>query len=175
MSSQKTIEFRASIAPIMSGIRTGGDGLRLTLDIPESDVKDAVALIALRNCPLLVTIAVDGSPASTRIERPSENGKPKSKSKKEAKGPYSEFWRQMVLRGVKNNLDLQDFLNCSIENVWDALHERFEVDTMATVSPIEWDEFVSKNHLNPGLIDISRNAALEASINMAKQQAGNKN
>lgn len=54
-----TLTFRASIAPIMSGIRVGLDGMRLQLDIPESDMSKAAALLALRGVGLLVTVAVE--------------------------------------------------------------------------------------------------------------------
>jgi hypothetical protein len=48
--------IRAIIAPIMSGIKTGGDGMRVQLDIPESEMGEAVKLIAWRQRVLIVTI-----------------------------------------------------------------------------------------------------------------------
>jgi hypothetical protein len=48
--------FRASIPPIMSGIKTGSDGMRLQLDIPESDMGEAVKLLAMRGMRLVVTV-----------------------------------------------------------------------------------------------------------------------
>lgn len=36
--------FRASIPAIMSGIKTGGDGMRVQFDIPESDMGEAAKL-----------------------------------------------------------------------------------------------------------------------------------
>lgn len=48
--------FRASIPPIMSGIKTGGDGLRFQLDVPESDMAEAIKLLTMRGKVLLVTI-----------------------------------------------------------------------------------------------------------------------
>ena len=50
--------FRASIPPIMSGIKTGGDGMRVQFDIPESDMPEAIKLIMMRGKILLVTIEV---------------------------------------------------------------------------------------------------------------------
>ena len=50
--------FRASIPPIMSGIKTGGDGMRVQFDIPESDMPEAVKLLTMRGKVLLVTVEV---------------------------------------------------------------------------------------------------------------------
>jgi hypothetical protein len=50
--------FRASIPPIMSGIKTGSDGMRLQLDIPETDMPEAVKLLAMRGKRLVVTVEV---------------------------------------------------------------------------------------------------------------------
>ena len=48
--------FRASIPPIMSGIKTGGDGMRVQFDIPESAMAQAVKLLTMRGKVLLVTV-----------------------------------------------------------------------------------------------------------------------
>lgn len=54
------ITFDASIPPIMSGIKTGGDGARVQFDIPESDMLAVLALIAMKGKRLEVTVkAVD--------------------------------------------------------------------------------------------------------------------
>jgi hypothetical protein len=50
--------FRASIPPIMSGIKTGGDGMRVQFDIPESDMGEAVKLLMMRGKVLLVSVEV---------------------------------------------------------------------------------------------------------------------
>jgi hypothetical protein len=50
--------FRASIPPIMTGIKTGGDGMRVQFDIPESDMGEAVKLLAMRGVVLIVTVKV---------------------------------------------------------------------------------------------------------------------
>ena len=50
--------FRASIPPIMSGIKTGGDGMRVQFDIPESDMPEAVKLLTMRGKVLRVTVEV---------------------------------------------------------------------------------------------------------------------
>ena len=48
--------FRASIPPIMSGIKTGGDGMRVQFDIPESDMGEAVKLLVMRGKVLTLTV-----------------------------------------------------------------------------------------------------------------------
>ena len=48
--------FRASIPPIMSGIKTGGDGMRVQFDIPESDMAEAVKLLMMRGKVLSITV-----------------------------------------------------------------------------------------------------------------------
>ena len=50
--------FRASIPPIMSGIKTGGDGMRVQFDIPESDMAEAVKLLTMRGKVLTITVTV---------------------------------------------------------------------------------------------------------------------
>lgn len=49
--------FRASIPPIQSAIKIGQDGLRLTLEVPESDMAAAPLLIGMRNKVLYCQIA----------------------------------------------------------------------------------------------------------------------
>jgi len=40
----------------MSGIKTGGDGMRVQFDIPESEMGEAAKLIAMRGKVLIVTV-----------------------------------------------------------------------------------------------------------------------
>ena len=54
--------FRASIPPIMSGIKVGTDGMRFQLDVPESDMGQAVKLLGMRGVVLRVTIEADSTP-----------------------------------------------------------------------------------------------------------------
>lgn len=42
----------------MTGIKTGGDGMRIQFDIPESDMGEAAKLLAMRGKRLLVTVAI---------------------------------------------------------------------------------------------------------------------
>ena len=50
--------FMATIPPIMSGIKTGGDGMRVQFDIDESNMGEAVKLIGMRGELLEVTVRV---------------------------------------------------------------------------------------------------------------------
>lgn len=61
MSDTITAKFRASIPPIMSGIKTGGDGMRVQFDIPESDMGEGAKLLIMRGKRLVVTVEVDAS------------------------------------------------------------------------------------------------------------------
>ena len=56
----QAITFRAAFPPIQSAIKRhgGGDGLRIQLDIHESDMADAIGLMALTNSVLEVTVRV---------------------------------------------------------------------------------------------------------------------
>ena len=58
------VTFRAAFPPIQGAIRvTGnGDGMRIQLDIPETELPNAVRLIAWRERVLRVTVEVDGEP-----------------------------------------------------------------------------------------------------------------
>jgi hypothetical protein len=53
-----TVSFLASFPPIQSAIKiTGnGDGMRIQLDIPESEMAEAAKLILYRQCIVRVTI-----------------------------------------------------------------------------------------------------------------------
>lgn len=52
------IRFRASLPPIQSAIKIGGDSMRVQLDVPGSDMQEAVALAALQGVVLCVTVEV---------------------------------------------------------------------------------------------------------------------
>ena len=52
-------KFRASIPPIMSGIKTGGDGMRVQFDIPETEMGEAAKLLAMRGKRLIVKVEID--------------------------------------------------------------------------------------------------------------------
>ena len=48
--------FLASFPPIMSAIRLGQDGMRLQFDVPETEMAQALKLLAWRDVVLKVTI-----------------------------------------------------------------------------------------------------------------------
>lgn len=58
-TSLSKANFIATIPPIMSGIKTGGDGMRVQFDVPESEMGEAAKLIGMRGKRLLVTVEVD--------------------------------------------------------------------------------------------------------------------
>ena len=54
------ISFTASVPDIMSAINISGQGaIRLKLDIPESEIAEAVKLVLLKNTAFRVTIDAD--------------------------------------------------------------------------------------------------------------------
>lgn len=57
-----SITFRASFPPIQSAIKVGSDGMRIQLDIPETEMGNAVELLALRGMVLRVTIEAEAKP-----------------------------------------------------------------------------------------------------------------
>jgi hypothetical protein len=50
--------FLASFPPIMTAIKVfgSGDGMRIQLDIPESEMGNALELLTMRQCVLRITI-----------------------------------------------------------------------------------------------------------------------
>ena len=58
MSELDTAVMSAFIPPLQSAIRTGGDGMRVTLEIPETEMGQAVKLVAMRGKRLKVTVEV---------------------------------------------------------------------------------------------------------------------
>lgn len=55
--SDDSTTFRASLPPIMSAIRAGGDGgVRIQLDIPDTDMAEVLRLLLWRDRVLLVTV-----------------------------------------------------------------------------------------------------------------------
>ena len=58
MTNFSMAKFKASIPPIMSGIKTGGDGMRVQFDIPEIEMGEAAKLLAMRGKRLVITVEV---------------------------------------------------------------------------------------------------------------------
>ena len=64
--------FRASFPPILSAIRMAGDGgMRVMLDVPESDMPEALKLLMWKGQVLIVTVGPeqgDAKPESRKIK-----------------------------------------------------------------------------------------------------------
>lgn len=58
MSDLDSAKFKASIPPIMSGIKTGGDGMRVQFDIPETEMSEGVKLLSMRGKRLMITVEI---------------------------------------------------------------------------------------------------------------------
>lgn len=54
-----TAQFLAALPPIQSAIKIGLDGMRVQFDIPESEMSEAVKLLAWRGRVLRVRVEVD--------------------------------------------------------------------------------------------------------------------
>jgi hypothetical protein len=55
------INFVASLPMIQSALSVGGDGARLKLDIPETDIAEVIKMVMLKGKAFKVTIEVDDS------------------------------------------------------------------------------------------------------------------
>lgn len=58
MSDSNKTTFFANFPAIQSAIKTGSDGMRIQLDIPESEMPHSAYLLNMRNVVLKVTIEV---------------------------------------------------------------------------------------------------------------------
>jgi hypothetical protein len=74
------VTFLASFPPIQSAIKVGQDGMRLQFDVPETEMGNAVELLAMRGVVLRVTVEPlqnrqeqhsDGQAMATRTKRKS--------------------------------------------------------------------------------------------------------
>ena len=50
------VEFIANFPPIMSAIKVGDDGMRITLDVSEAELANAIRIMAWRHLNLTVKI-----------------------------------------------------------------------------------------------------------------------
>lgn len=66
------VTFLGSIADTSTAIKVSGarEGLRLTLDIPETDIDAYLPLVALRGYPLRITIEIDSHAPLTLPDKP---------------------------------------------------------------------------------------------------------
>jgi hypothetical protein len=60
------IIFRAAFPAIQSAIKVGDAGMRIQLDVPESEMAQAVRLITLRDVVLRVTVEAENSGSGDR-------------------------------------------------------------------------------------------------------------
>jgi hypothetical protein len=56
MTDKDGATFLASFPPIQSAIKIGQDGMRIQLDIPETQMGNAIEVVQWRDCMLEVTI-----------------------------------------------------------------------------------------------------------------------
>ena len=57
MTGAESATFRASFPPVLSAIRMAGDGgMRIMLDIPETDMAEALKLLMWKGSVLRVTV-----------------------------------------------------------------------------------------------------------------------
>jgi hypothetical protein len=59
LTVREEITFLASLPPIASAILVGQDGMKVKLDIPESEMAQAVHLLTMRGKVLEVTVRLD--------------------------------------------------------------------------------------------------------------------
>jgi hypothetical protein len=66
------VTFLASLPPIQSAVKVSGngDGMRVQLDIPESEMANAVEFLAMRGVVLRVTVEIAEEPKGREINAP---------------------------------------------------------------------------------------------------------
>jgi hypothetical protein len=158
----KELKFRAIISPIMSAIKNGNDMMRVSIDIPKSDIQNAIGLIALSDVPLLISVKKDKNPWATKIEEVPEEKPSKQKKVKEPKGEFSSYWQAMFIAGFHNHPDLQEVLKVSrAEDVKPALKDLLGFDSLTFMSPDYFEEWARSENLH-SLITLSRQAVMKA-------------
>ena len=75
MSDMSKAVFSATIPPILSGIKTGGDGMRVQFDIPETDMGESAKLLMMRGKRLKVSVEVEVEPKRVKNEQRKYGGK----------------------------------------------------------------------------------------------------
>lgn len=79
------IEFLATVAPVSSALKFGGDAGRVTFEVPKHEIEKAVALIALQDVVLKVTVEV--------YERPKEEAGAKKEDGRSAERAVPQNFR----------------------------------------------------------------------------------
>lgn len=69
MSDETT--FRAAFPSIMSAIKVDGSGggMRIQFDVPESEMAEAIKLLAWRQCVLVVTVRPESSDEARKSKK----------------------------------------------------------------------------------------------------------
>lgn len=85
MSERRQVSFLASLPPIQSAVKVSGngDGMRVQIDVPESEMPNAIDLLAWRGKVLRVTVEVDSLKNSREqqdAKRETISTRPKRKS-----------------------------------------------------------------------------------------------
>lgn len=96
-----------------------------------------------------------------------------AKPKKEPAGPYGFYWEAMHHKDFTSFPDLQEALNCSAEQVHRELQGFFDTESLSTVSPRQFEGFVTDHGLNEGLITKSRNAEIAAATKIGQMEPTN--
>ena len=78
------IEFLATIPPIQSALKFGGDAARVTFEVPKSEVEKAVGLIPLQDVVLKVTVEVDEGACKTGDNRSNETNQLEARPKRKS-------------------------------------------------------------------------------------------
>lgn len=59
--SEQAVTFLASMPDVLSQLKIGRDGMRIQLDVPESELANALPLVKWRDVVLRVTIEPEGN------------------------------------------------------------------------------------------------------------------
>lgn len=55
-----SVTFLCSMPDVLSQLKIGKDGMRIQLDVPESELANALPLVKWRDCVLRVTVVPEG-------------------------------------------------------------------------------------------------------------------
>lgn len=67
---QVQVQFKASLADIQSAIRIGKDGMVVQLEVPESEMANAIRLVQMRGTTLVVQVQTESQEAKQPEEAP---------------------------------------------------------------------------------------------------------
>ena len=137
---------------MQSAIKFGAGSCRISLDIPESDLLNAAALIPLRGTVLMVTVQVDGARGVESAPR----AKPK---REESKGEYGAFWKRLIGHYTfENRPDVWELLRVDGPGeVRGEMHRIFKVSSRAQISPEALERFAAEQGAE-AIVTLSRRA-----------------